>query len=1009
MKRLIIVLLVVALLLPSAMVPIARATEPADELLNNTQLEQPGDENQPELINQEEEPTPEEIPEDEAIPDEQETSAEDNAPAPASDLEGENMPAPAALATSGSWGEGVTWSITDAGVLTISGSGAMKDITWTRPDPYGPEVHDIPWFADGMPALKEVIIEDGITYIGKQNFSPCTTLEKVTIADSVTSMGSMVFAGCDSLTTVEIPAKMTSIPYSSFNDCDNLVSVTGGESVTSIYSIAFLNCPKLESIDLSKVTYIDDAFANCTSLANITLSPNLYYLGRNSFQACPIKEISLPESLNSIEVATFILCDTLEKVTIPNSVTVVKRAAFQLCEKLNNVVIPASVTVIEETAFDACKALTDISIMNPECTITNDYFGDPLAGDDRQSRTVSTLGVPGITTIHGYPGSTAEAYAAANGFTFEAFPESCEYGYHNYSSEITKQVSCTEHGVKTFTCSNCQDSYEEVIPCEGHKLENKTCTVCGGSFIEAGELAEGYRWALSTDGTLTVYAAVAEPGWAIGAPWKAHASSVKKIVLSDAVQGLEAEYGVDAQGNEGIVSVAYPNLTTIVIGAKTASISFYGMETPALSTFEISKENKWYVVEDQVLIRKNYMAEGLGELMYYPATLTATSYKVPEYVIMVQSAALRYATKLESLYLGKELEFFVPETIKPLTNLKDLYIATEEWFLPFGPELTEEAKLGDPAKVTLHGVKGSLTQQIAEKFGYKFVEMTVCDIDGHPSAKLVNAKDATCTQAGYTGDGLCGVCETLLEKGSEIPALGHTWDAGTEKDGNKVYKCATCGETKTQPLPPAEMDVELPADDKTLQDSVLTEEEQARVENGETVDIFLDVTDITDLVSSEEKDKIGQKLGQHKVGFYLDINLFKQIGNDQPVKVKETDGKIKISIKIPAQLLNSDKNVERNYRVIRVHEGVAEVLEGVFDKNNKTFTFETDGFSTYAITYVDVTQEETPKGETPTATTQPDKKPAPATGDRGDMLLWSVLLVVSAAAMVTVCGKKKYM
>lgn len=1006
MKRLIIALLIMALLLPSAMAPVANATEPADEMLD-TQVEQPGDENQPEQTNLEEESTPEEIPEDET-PEEEENPSEENIPAPANVPEGEGIPAPAALTTNGSWGEGVTWSITDAGVLTISGTGAMKDITWSRPDPNGPEVHDIPWFAEGMPALKEVIIEDGITYIGKQNFSACTTLEKVTIADSVTTMGSQVFAGCDSLTTVEIPAKMTSIPYSSFNDCDNLVSVTGGESVTSIYSIAFLNCPKLEFIDLSKVTYIDDAFANCTSLANITLSPNLYYLGRNSFQACPIKEISLPESLTSIEVATFILCDTLEKVTIPDSVTAVKRAAFQLCEKLNNVVIPASVTVIEETAFDGCKALTDISIMNPECTITNDYFGDPLAGDDRQNRIVSTLGVPGTTTVHGYEGSTAEAYATANGFAFEAFPETCEYGFHDYKEELTKQVTCTECGVKTFTCSNCQDSYKEKIACEGHKLENKTCTVCGESFMATGVLTEACQWTLSADGTLTLYAVVAEPAFVGGAPWKEYADNITKIVFSDDIQGLEAEYGVGADGGQTMTVVKYPNLTTICIGAEMNFIPFQSMDTPALSTFEISSENKWYVVKDQVLLRKDYMMPGAGELMYYPGTLTATSYKVPEDVMMVQSAALRYATKLESLYLGKKLEFFIPETIETLTNLKDLHIATDEWFLPFGPDITEEAKLGDPAKVTLHGVKDSLTQQIAEKFGYKFVEMTACDIDGHSAPVLKNEKAATCTEAGYTGDSHCGVCDVLLEKGSEIPATGHSWDAGTEKDGSKVYVCGVCAETKTQPLPPVDMDVELPAEDKTLQDSVLTEEEQERVENGETVDIFLDVTDISKLVSADEKEKIDKKLGQHKVGIYLDINLFKKVGNDHPVKVTETDGKIQISVKIPAQLLNTDKNVERTYRVIRVHEGVAEVIEGVFDKNNKTFTFETDGFSTYAITYIDVTQEEPPKGDTPTATTQPNdnKKPAPATGDHADVLLWSVLLVVSAAA-VTVC-KKKY-
>lgn len=54
---------------------------------------------------------------------------------------------------------------------------------------------------------------------------------------------------------------------------------------------------------------------------------------------------------------------------------------------------------------------------------------------------------------------------------------------------------------------------------------------------------------------------------------------------------------------------------------------------------------------------------------------------------------------------------------------------------------------------------------------------------GH-STVVKNAKDATCTEPGYTGDKVCTVCGETVETGEVIPAAGHSY-----KDG----KCTVCG------------------------------------------------------------------------------------------------------------------------------------------------------------------------------------------------------------------------
>ncbi len=56
--------------------------------------------------------------------------------------------------------------------------------------------------------------------------------------------------------------------------------------------------------------------------------------------------------------------------------------------------------------------------------------------------------------------------------------------------------------------------------------------------------------------------------------------------------------------------------------------------------------------------------------------------------------------------------------------------------------------------------------------------------DLHTETETVNAKAATCTEDGYTGDEVCTICGEIVKKGEVIKATGHQY-----KDG----KCTVCG------------------------------------------------------------------------------------------------------------------------------------------------------------------------------------------------------------------------
>ena len=76
---------------------------------------------------------------------------------------------------------------------------------------------------------------------------------------------------------------------------------------------------------------------------------------------------------------------------------------------------------------------------------------------------------------------------------------------------------------------------------------------------------------------------------------------------------------------------------------------------------------------------------------------------------------------------------------------------------------------------------------------------------GAHDAHVENAKDATCTEEGYTGDVICHACQTTLLPGEVTPATGrHSYGDWIEnEDGSQGRICSSCGyvETKDAPAP----------------------------------------------------------------------------------------------------------------------------------------------------------------------------------------------------------------
>ena len=116
-------------------------------------------------------------------------------------------------------------------------------------------------------------------------------------------------------------------------------------------------------------------------------------------------------------------------------------------------------------------------------------------------------------------------------------------------------------------------------------------------------------------------------------------------------------------------------------------------------------------------------------------------------------------------------------------------------------------------------------------------ESTVLPATGHGESEVKGAKEATCTEDGYTGDKVCKVCGEILERGTVIEKLGHVWgepEWNWSEDGKTckvTFTCANDENHKESPNVTVTSEVKTPA---TCTESGVTTYTAAVEFNGQT-------------------------------------------------------------------------------------------------------------------------------------------------------------------------------
>jgi len=249
----------------------------------------------------------------------------------------------------GTCGTNLTWTLSDEGTLTISGTGGMPSFSG---------VTALPWY-NYLSQIKTIVVEEGVT-----------------------ALGTHAFRECPNLTSVSLPNTLTTIGYSMFVRCNSLKSIVIPDSVTTLNAHTFYECSALESVKLpSKIKNIGETtFFKCTKLKNVEMPDSVTTIGKNAFRGCSsLESIVLPSELTTIDIGAFSYCTKLSSITIHNKLKTVAGTAFTSSNALKTVYYEGTPTEwnnIEIRSDNAPLLSAEIVCAHNDCVAYGDCGAD---------------------------------------------------------------------------------------------------------------------------------------------------------------------------------------------------------------------------------------------------------------------------------------------------------------------------------------------------------------------------------------------------------------------------------------------------------------------------------------------------------------------------------------------------------------------------------------------------------------------------------------------------------
>ena len=373
--------------------------------------------------------------------------------------------------------------------------------------------------------LTGLSIPKGVTGIGDFGLAG-NGLTAITLPDGLQSLGRGAFDSCASLTNTTLPAAITAVPGKCFADCTKLLNVKYAGTVTAIGDLAFESCKALTAAPIPEtVTEIGaSTFTGCTALTDVTIPAGVSTIPEDCFRGCTaLTDIDLPGTVTSVGHNAFTGCTALKDVRCygaapavepgnseahsfePATVTIHYNPAmnwtldadgkwqgYTVSDK--GACLHTDYGTTERTVPATCGKAGRVDTICGNCgEVSSTRELPPTGAHDWGNGVVTTA--PTETT----PGARTFTCTVCGDIREETIPAT---GAHDY--QFTKNVAptCTDGGYDLYTCSGCgATERRNLTDAAGHKWDSGvvttaptettpgvrtfTCTVCDQTRTEA--------------------------------------------------------------------------------------------------------------------------------------------------------------------------------------------------------------------------------------------------------------------------------------------------------------------------------------------------------------------------------------------------------------------------------------------------------------------------------------------------------------------------------------------
>ncbi|MFQ8886647.1 leucine-rich repeat protein [Anaerobutyricum hallii] len=609
--------------------------------------------------------------------------------------------------------------------------------------------------------LTQVTIPDTVTKIEEFAFAECGNLESVSLPDNVNQIGEYVFAKTG-IKEINIPDTVTIIRDHTFKNCTALKTINWSKSITDIQSYAFENCDALTKLAIpNTVTNIGEgAFYECGGLSDIAVPNSVKSLGSRAFENCDaLAKVSISDSVTSMGEKAFYDCNALTDVKLGTGITQIPTSCFEHCDALPSVVLPYRVSKVGDNAFKNCVALTEITIPRATTSISTSAFSYPAK-----------------MTVYGISGTYAETFANQQGMKF-----------------VNKAVKAT----------NVVLDKTELTLNRGMKY-SLTMTVTPATFTDE----------VSWKSTNVNVAAIAEDGTVTA---KEAGQATIKVTVGD----VSATCKVNVVQPVTSIYLNKTSLEMTALDTYQLQASVYPSEANNKEVSWESSDEKVATVDENGLVQAKEKGTAVITAKAKDGSEVSRSCKV---TVKNTAYVVTDISKLESThnYENNCSDFWVytktgASALNITFNSKTALEEDFDYLYVFDKENKQVGKYtgtqlagktitvsGDTVKIQLvsddaGNAWGFKVDLIAEKVEEE------CKHTDTTKREVRNAKAATCTLDGYSGDIYCTNCGNLIEAGSVTKAIGHQWDNGVitkaataTQTGIKTYTCTVCKITRTE-------------------------------------------------------------------------------------------------------------------------------------------------------------------------------------------------------------------